>query len=413
MRTTQKTILILCFLALFRIHLFAIADQNGPKIGSVPPLLTLAKILQGPPAPVVNWDKLKGKVVVLEFWATWCAPCVAAIPHLNDLADQFKDKPVVFICVSSENEDVVRRFLKTHPIHAWVALDDYDALNQAFHVEGIPHAIIVDALGNIAAIAHPAAIKPENLEEVLNGKKCSLPEPAVYTVDRFSDEVLANKPPPLFEVSIREHKLPSKFRGPICTWTSATNGCEFNGKIATVESALYFIFNKTPSRTSIRCKLPEGFYDFELSALPGHSNELRSEFLSALRTTFDLDVQQTTRKRDVYILTQINTNAPGFHRVEKTGGGGQTSGGFHFSGASMKTIAKFFEMALGTPVLDETHLDGQFYTDIKWKMSKAEQRGEFRPDPSAVVSAARERLGLKLTRAWRAVEIIEVKTVSE
>src|ERR1039457_5194390 len=122
----------LCVLGIFATDAFAIAYKDGPKIGDVPPPLTLTKTIQGPPAAELSWDKLKGKVVVLEFWATWCGPCVKAIPHLNDLAEQFKDKPVVFISVTSENEDVVRIFLKNHPMKTWVGLDDYEVLNKAF-----------------------------------------------------------------------------------------------------------------------------------------------------------------------------------------------------------------------------------------------------------------------------------------
>src|ERR1700679_2534416 len=103
---------------------FATADIIGPKRGDMPPPLVVSQIIQGPVPKEVSWDKLKGKVVVLEFWATWCGPCIKAIPHLNDLAEQFKGKPVVFISVTSENEDVVRFFLKKHPMKTWVGLDD-------------------------------------------------------------------------------------------------------------------------------------------------------------------------------------------------------------------------------------------------------------------------------------------------
>lgn len=159
---------------------FALADRDGPRIGDVPPPLGLTKTLQGPPASEISWDKLRGKVVVLEFWATSCAPCVQAIPHLNELVEQFKNKPVVFISVTQENQDVVRAFLKSHPMKVWIGLDDDGVVDDAFHVVGIPHALIVDAAGHIAAIAHPAAINPENIEEVLAGKKCSLRAPEVY-----------------------------------------------------------------------------------------------------------------------------------------------------------------------------------------------------------------------------------------
>jgi uncharacterized protein (TIGR03435 family) len=458
MKMFKLILVTACFLTIFVSRSFAIADENGPKIGDIPPPLILAKTIQGPPTNEISWNKLEGKVVVLEFWATWCGPCIKAIPHLNELAEQFKDKPVVFISVTSENEDVVRLFLKNHPIKAWIGLDDYEVLNKAFHVEGIPHAVIVDATGHIAAITHPAEIKPENLEEVLAGKKCSLPSPTFYTIDKFPrDEVVTNQAPPLFEISIREHKMPHNLEGPICMWSSDTNSCEFKGKIATVESALNYVFDKSPSHTFINCKLPDGYYDFELRAPSGHANELQNQFIAALRTTFGLDVKQTTKVMDVYVLTQINTNAPGFYKVEKSGGGGQTKGGFRLDGSNMKAVTEFLEMALGKPVFDETHLKGFYYVDMKWKLSEAEQleastdkrvwqaininpngdwinslpeelrtgkalendkrlqaelvkpeSQQFRPAQNNVIAAARERLGLQLTSVQRPVEVLEV-----
>lgn len=181
MKTIAAALTALVLGSFFTIAAFAVADRDGPRIGDVPPSFSLTKTLQGPAAPEISWDKLRGKVVVLEFWATWCGPCIHAIPHMNELVEQFKNKPVVFISVTQEDQDVVHSFLKTHPIEAWIGLDGDGVLDDAFHVVGIPHAIIVDATGRIAAIAHPAEINPENIDEVLEGKKCSLPAPTVYS----------------------------------------------------------------------------------------------------------------------------------------------------------------------------------------------------------------------------------------
>jgi len=441
---------------------FAIADKDGPKIGDFPPPLTLTKTIQGSPAAEISWAKLKGKVVVLEFWATWCGPCRQSIPHLNDLVDQFKAKPVVFISVTSENEDVVQLFLKSHPIKAWLGLDDYEVLNKAFHVKGIPHAVIVDASGHIAAITHPADLMPKHLEEVLAGKKCSLPEPEVYTVGKDTDNTVPNLVPALFEISIREHKTPKNIRGPICMWSADSNRCDINGKIATVESALEQVFEKSASRTFIKGQLPTGYYDFVLRAPSGHSNELQNQLITALRTTFGLEVKPMAKTMDVYVLTQISTNAPGLHQTEETGGGGQTGGGFRLNGSSMKGIVYYLELALRKPVLDETNLKGLYDADLKWKLSEAEQleRGadkrvwkaiesnphgdwisalpaelrqgeafekakrlklelakpeaeQFLPDPNAIIDAARERLGLELTLKQRPVDILEVNEASQ
>jgi uncharacterized protein (TIGR03435 family) len=364
--------------------------------------------------------------------------------------------------VTSENEDVVRLFLKSHPMKAWIGLDDYEVLNKAFHVTGIPHAVIVDAQGRIAAIAHPASIEPENLDEVLAGKKCSLPEPAVSTVDNHSAEVVSNVVPPLFEISIREHKMPPRIQGPICMWSMDSNRCNLDGKIASVESALNCVFEKTATRTFIKCKLPDGYYDFALKVPPGQASELQNEFAAALRTTFGIEIKKSTKEMDVYVLTQISTNAPGFKKVQERTGGGQNRGGFRLNGSEMKGITENLEEALRKPVLDESGLAGLYYVDMKWKLSEAEQlekgtdrrvwqainantngdwisalpaelrQGEalemykrlklelakpeaeqFLPDPGNIVDAARERLGLQLVLARRPVEVLEVSKATQ
>jgi len=403
----------LAFLAVAVSQSFAIADRGGPKIGDLPPPLAFTKTIQGTATNDLTWEKLRGKVVVLEFWATWCGPCVKAIPHLNDLVEQFKDRPVVFISVSSENEETVRLFLNNHPIKASVMLDDFEALNKVYHVVGIPHAVIVDASGRIAAITPPQRLEAKHLEEVLDGKKCSLPEPEIYTVNKSSDESVPNQTPALFEISIREHKMPADIRGPICMWSKTQDGGEFHGEIATVESAIDCVFNAPSTRRELHCKLPEGYYDFELKAPSGHVDALRNEFLAALRATFGLEVKQTTRVIDVYLMSRVSTNAPGLQDAEKPGGGGGMRGGFRLHGSKMSGVAEYLEEALHKPVLDETGLNGLFDVDMKWKLSEAEKRGDFQPDADAVIAAARERLGLELSPTQRAITVLEVSEVKK
>lgn len=84
----------------------------------------------------------KGKVVVLDFWATWCGPCRALIPELNQWQKEFA-KDVVVIGISDEKPEVVTKFMKEMPMNYSVATDPKGLMKGAFGVEGIPHVVVI------------------------------------------------------------------------------------------------------------------------------------------------------------------------------------------------------------------------------------------------------------------------------
>ena len=145
-----------------------------------------------PVAGFVKGDKIsnleKGKTYVIEFWATWCGPCIASMPHLSDMADKYKGK-VSFVSVNTwdfrTNDPKVKEEVGTHVtrVNEWVAKntekmrynivldDDKDTIAttwmRAAGRNGIPCAFIVNEEGNIAWIGHPMEME-KPLEEVSN-----------------------------------------------------------------------------------------------------------------------------------------------------------------------------------------------------------------------------------------------------
>lgn len=149
------------------------------KLGDPAPPLAGGRWIQGGPIKELQKDK----IYVMEFWATWCGPCRATIPHLNELHQKFQEHGVTVIGQNVwENEaDAVEPFVKemgaqmTFP----VVLDDTSSEPegvmastwlQAAGRDGIPSTFLVGRDRQILWIGHPAELSADMLQEVVDGK---------------------------------------------------------------------------------------------------------------------------------------------------------------------------------------------------------------------------------------------------
>jgi peroxiredoxin len=94
---------------------------------------------------------LKGKVVLVNFWATWCPPCRKEMPDLQALYDKYKDQGFVVLSISDEEAAKVSPFITERNISYPVLLDPGRKVNDAFVVEGIPKSFVYDREGKLVA----------------------------------------------------------------------------------------------------------------------------------------------------------------------------------------------------------------------------------------------------------------------
>jgi thiol-disulfide isomerase/thioredoxin len=95
----------------------------------------------------------RGRVLVIDFWASWCAPCLRGIVELEQLADSYRDQKVSFYAVNRGDErDAVAAIVEARNIRLPVLLDPNDSAGKVFQVKGMPHTVIVGGDGQIAAV---------------------------------------------------------------------------------------------------------------------------------------------------------------------------------------------------------------------------------------------------------------------
>ncbi|MEY4133030.1 MAG: hypothetical protein RL592_1088 [Verrucomicrobiota bacterium] len=175
--------------ALLLLLLTATLSAAGLKVGDPAPATRPEAMLQGEAVK----DFKKGEVYVFECWASWCGPCVAAIPHLNDLHKRMGKKGVVIMGVNvweSERDAAsaqrAKDFLKNQgdKMSYRVALGGKAFIKdwlEAAEVNGIPHAFVI-ADGKVAWMGHPMQLSDEILGDILTGTPLAAAAPVADKV---------------------------------------------------------------------------------------------------------------------------------------------------------------------------------------------------------------------------------------
>ncbi len=160
--------------------------------------------LLGKSAPPVELDLLDGSsfrledhtdkdIVMLDFWATWCGPCVQEMPLLVEIAQEYAGKGVVFYAVNQgEEPKAIKEFLESEQLNMTVALDVEGATGNAYQVEGIPTLALIDKAGVVQAVhvGYDPGIKKtlrRELDDLLAGK--NLAEEATVSQEQSESSI--------------------------------------------------------------------------------------------------------------------------------------------------------------------------------------------------------------------------------
>lgn len=135
--------------------------EHAALEGKVMPALDLTGWVNGEVTP----QAMKGKVVVVDFYATWCGPCMNAIPHNNALLQKYKNQGLVIVgvCTSKRGQENMDQTVQQKGIQYPTARDSALASQTAWHVHYYPTYAIVDRKGVVRMIG----VQPEHVEEIV------------------------------------------------------------------------------------------------------------------------------------------------------------------------------------------------------------------------------------------------------
>lgn len=177
-------------MALLCLNFYSKAQDKIPNpsttINSSPTLAELGALKLQQPIPVGIWNapieilgtkgeisnitlnNYKGKLIILDFWATWCTACIKTFPHLDSLQNQFKDKVQILLVNAKIKGDTAAKMHNRLKDYQLTSIINNEELKLLFPYEFIPHYVWIDGQGRLYAITTAEMINETSIKNYLN-----------------------------------------------------------------------------------------------------------------------------------------------------------------------------------------------------------------------------------------------------
>jgi thiol-disulfide isomerase/thioredoxin len=370
-----------------------------PEKGTPAPPLDRLKLLQAPLGARADWASLKGKVVVLEFWATWCSPCVASLPHLNQLVKSLDPKKFQFISIDDEEQKAVETFLTRKKTSGWVGVDTSGSVFASYGIKSRPTTVIVGGDGKIAAVTEIDSVSAADLQAVAEGKNVAFKPATEITEASVPSRPRAEQP--LFAVSLSKAAPDAK----VSQINHPPTGTDFLGNDA--DGLMANAFNPFEDRYVLRDPLPEGRYDLRMNFADVPHSVMTSVVQQAVLSGLHLQIQPKTVTRSAYILRATDASkkllspSASTRKVKR----GYWHDNFILMNGTMDDLAYVLATGLENPVLNDTGIDGTY--DARFKVA--------REDVDSLNAILKETLGLELVPGNQemSITVLEVSKQEE
>jgi uncharacterized protein (TIGR03435 family) len=359
------------------------------------PALEVTQWLQAPTGFDGRLSALHGKVVVLEFWATWCSPCIDAIPHLNELAKQFQNQGVVFLAVTDDDTDRLKPFLAKRPINAIIGIDTERKNWKAFDVPSIPHTVIIGKDGTLVGATLPENITPEVLREVLAGKRPVLPPKEGIASDLAWDDN---------SIEWQDGVVPAMYAiiKPITTTTSGgwPRPDHITADGVPLEVLVQMAYQTDHYHVDWRMPKDDQTYRAAFKVPEERKERLLPYMRDTIADLFGIQAHWEEQERDVYVVRRTEGHAPLLESSTPKQLVQMMRGQITLRRQPVTKLCDFLTNSLRAVVLDETGMAGQYDFDLPYQ-----------PGQPAVTIQALKDIGLETIKARRAIRVLVVAPV--
>lgn len=368
------------FVCTISLLLFVQAFSQTLTVGDKLPELTLDNsILPGSPGMVVKNISLQnfaGKIVILDFWATWCGPCISSMPKYEKFQKKYPDQLQV-IGVTHEAVKRIQAFVRNRPVSFMLAVDTASILRKYFEYRTIPHVVIVDATGTIKAITHSDEITDAVMEDLVNGRKVSLSLKKDRVDFDFENNDYFNAPAGIQESFNIQLTLPG-----VGSMSMVGKGTFTKRRVSminfTIDGLYRMAYKVSYYRTVLEVdkklfsyKEPKNLYCVDV-IVPEAGDGLYTFMQQQLPKHFDIKARWERRKMQVTVLKRTQGPLKLETSTEQNDYFGASSNHFTGNGVQISALAKFLEDfgVTDMPVIDETNVAGRYNIQLEWQPEK-------------------------------------------
>lgn len=345
-------------------------ENTIAEIGKPVPHYTFSNILNSKENKISLKD-LKGKTVILEFWATWCGPCIPAMKKLDSLQKEFKDN-LEIIAISAENEDRLEKFIKSTSTSLRIVSDSTHT--ESFKYKVIPHSVIIDKNGIVRAITNPENINVDVIKNLISNNKIDLDLKDDFYIDPNSKvntiKKVANSN---YRIELKSYDQEKRGGSQILKDPEGNiNGIEmWNSPIPRLYQTLFEI--ASPSRMKYKDSLGENDFPYEknyqynltIEVSHKYQDKWREIGIDFLNENFDVNAKMGIDTLDCYVLKNVDST------IKESN---SDSSEYMFMGTILKTkkikmsqLAEYLENFTSIPVLDQTNLNGEYDIELEWQ----------------------------------------------